>query len=98
MLSRKKSLSYASHYEVIGCMIKSHQANFLPFFESHIAPFVNELVQSRIPSIRQAGVCFVDDGRILGQKLQSTFLLHLTSYSSVVWTLTTNYDKQQSTV
>ena len=42
-------------------MIKSHQANFLPFFESHIAPFVNELVQSRIPSIRQAGVCFVDD-------------------------------------
>lgn len=47
--------------EVIGCMIKSHQANFLPFFESHIAPFVNELVQSRIPSIRQAGVCFVDD-------------------------------------
>ena len=47
--------------EVIGCMIKSHGAAFLPVFESILAKFVNELMGNKIPSVRQAGVCFVDD-------------------------------------
>jgi importin-5 len=60
-LTRQEFQFCVSLIEVIGCMIKSHGPSFLPYFETILAPFVNELMTNQIPSVRQAGVCFIDD-------------------------------------